>query len=65
MSCRPRGAYQGQDGTRPASRDGGQAPLGLKLANGQVLEDPVFHVGQSVVVLVEDPRRLIDVKPVL
>ena len=47
------------------SADRGQAPLGLQLAHGQVLEDAVLHVAQPVVVLVEDARRLGHVEPVL
>ncbi len=49
-----RGTDQGQDGARAASADRGQAPFGLQLADGQVLEDAILHVAQPFVVLVED-----------
>ena len=56
---------EGQDGPRAAPVDGRQAALGLQLAHGQVLEDALLHVLQTVVVGVEDARRLGDVEPVL
>ena len=41
----------------PRPSTGHEAPLGLQLAHGQVLEDALLHVRQPVVVLVEDARR--------
>ncbi len=40
----PGGPDQGQDGARATPADRGQAPLGLQLAHGQVLEDAILHV---------------------
>ena len=51
-----RGTDQGQDGPVASTTDGRQAPLRLQLANGQVLQDALFHVAQAIVVLVEDLR---------
>ena len=58
-------ADEGQDGARAPAAERARGPLGPQLAHGQVLEDAVLHVVESVVVLVEDPRRLAHVQPVL
>ena len=61
----PGGTDQGQDGPGAAAADRSQAALDLQLADGEMLEDAVLHVAQSVVVLVEDAGRLDQVDAVL
>ena len=56
---------EGQDGPRAAPVHRREPALGLQLAHGQVLEDALLHVGQTVVVGLQNPRRLGDVEPVL
>ena len=56
---------EGQDGARAAPVHRRQAALGLQLAHGEVLEDALLDVRQTVVVGLQNARRLFDVEAVL
>ncbi|HLH29034.1 MAG TPA: hypothetical protein VKW77_08960, partial [Acidimicrobiales bacterium] len=58
-------ADEGEDGPCAPALDAPEAALATELAHGQVLEDPVLHVSEPVVVLVEDPGRFGHVQTVL
>ena len=53
----PGGPDKSENRPRAPRADRGDPALGLKLPHRQVLEDPLLHVLQTVVVLVEDPCR--------
>ena len=42
--------HQSQDGARTTAVDGCEPALSLQFAHGQVLEDALLHIGQTVVV---------------
>ncbi len=60
-----RGPDEGEDRPGAAALHHAEPTFGAQLPHGQVLEDPLLHVLQPVVVLIEDARRLGDVQTVL
>ena len=56
---------QGEHGAAAAAADDAEAPVRAALAHRQVLDDPLLHVVEPGVVLIEDPPRPGDVVGVL
>ena len=64
--ARDRLAERGLADARRADEAQDRALAGrVELAHGEVLEDPVFHVLQALMVLVEDPPSVVDVQGIV
>src|SRR6185312_12169710 len=61
----PGRADEREHGTGTPAADDPEAPVAAPLAHRQVLDDPLLHVVEPGVVLVEDPPRAGDVVSVL
>ena len=59
------GPHQGEDRPRASTVGGLQSSFGLEFSHGQVLEDAVLHVLESVVIGVQDSLGLTDVEAVV